>query len=202
MPIDLFALETIRSRAEACNACGLRSYRNELVFADGDGSQKIMLIGEAPGVEEDLTGIPFVGPAGQLLNELFLEAGINRRDIYICNVLKCRPINNASPTVAQATSCRVFLLRQIQLIQPELIISMGNPASQLLLAGVFANGKVPGITQIRGQEYETPGGRIVFPVFHTAYILRDMSKMDIMKEDMQEIARRYRRIYNLKEMGS
>jgi uracil-DNA glycosylase family 4 len=170
--------------------------RQNAVFADGNGNEKIMLIGEAPGEHEDEQGIPFVGLAGKLLNELFKEFGIERNKIYICNVLKCRPPGNATPSPFQITSCSNFLYRQIQLVNPKLIITMGNPATKFVLSSFIHDTPIAGITTLRGKEFVTPNKRLVIPVFHTAYLLRDMTKMDLMKMDMELISKHYQKIYS------
>jgi uracil-DNA glycosylase family 4 len=191
-----YTLAQVQASANSCNVCGLGSTRQNAVFADGSGDERIMLIGEGPGEHEDEQGIPFVGLAGKLLNELLEEFGMDRKKIYICNVLKCRPPGNATPSPFQTSSCANFLYWQIKLVDPKLIITMGNPATKFVLSKVFENKPVPGITTIRGKEFRTPNDRLVIPVLHTAYILRDMSKLDLIKMDMKLISQHYKEIYS------
>jgi uracil-DNA glycosylase family 4 len=182
-----YNLEEIRYIAANCSRCELAFSRKQAILDDGYTGQKIMLIGEGPGELEDDLGRPFVGPAGKLLDSLLSEAGMARERLYICNVLKCRPINNATPTVAQTQACSRLLLWQLEVIKPELIIAMGNPAAKFMLSTTFPNGKVPGITSIRGRFYTTPS--------HTAYILRDESKLPFLQEDFLKISKVYKEIY-------
>jgi uracil-DNA glycosylase family 4 len=190
----MYSIDELKTMVDDCKACDLGMLRKNAILDDGYNNQKIMLVGEAPGEAEDNSGRPFVGPAGKLLDDVFKLKGIERKDIYICNVLKCRPTNNATPTKRQTEACTGFLERQIETINPSLIISMGNPATKIILRGNFD--KVPGITFIHGNVYTTPGGRTVIPVYHTAYVLRNEDALGGFMDDMDLIAEHYRRIYN------
>ena len=153
-----------------CDFCGEVKDFSKLVVGEGNPYANLMLIGEAPGEKEEKTGKPFVGRSGKLLKDLLYEAGINHQtDTYICNIVKCRPPNNRKPTKKEIYECLPWLLQQIKLIDPPLIILVGLTAMQTLL------GNKTGISKIRGkwQHWE---GRLVMPLFHPSYLLRNPSK--------------------------
>ncbi len=163
------------NEVKACRRCGLAETRTKTVFGVGHPAARIVFVGEAPGHDEDVSGEPFVGRAGQLLTEMIQNGmGLRREDVYICNVLKCRPPNNRTPASDEIAACREFLWRQIEIIQPELIIALGAPAAQTLL------GTREGIGRLRGRFHEFyPSGSPMIgtsipllPTFHPAYLLR------------------------------
>ena len=163
-------LKQLKEQANNCQECELFLNRRQVVWADGDASCEIMLIAEAPGKDEDIAGIPFVGRAGQLLDKILMapDVKIPRKTIYIANVIKCWPgEGNPTPTEDQMYSCIHFLNDQINLVKPHLIVAMGNPACWAL--DILPN--MSGITKVRGKEYEY-NGILTIPTFHTAYILR------------------------------
>ncbi len=186
-------LESIRERCLSCEKCPLSKTRNNIVFSDGVPNEKIMLIGEAPGFYEDQQGKPFVGKAGQLLDRIFASVGFTRKDIYICNTLKCRPPDNRNPLPDEKDACWEYLKAQIDIIHPKIILLCGNVAVQSIL------GNVGGITKIRGQWFQ--GGEIVhgaklMPIFHPSYLLRNDTREKggpkwLMWQDIQEIRREY-----------
>lgn len=188
-------IEELRGYAERCNKCGLGCLRHHAVLDDGYQGQKIMLIGEGPGETEDETGRPFTGPAGILLDEILSELGMRRDRFYICNILKCRPPGNATPTEEQTAACTPILRNQVLAVEPELIVSMGNPATKWILSGLFEGRTIPGITRIHGRTFKTPGGRTVFPVFHTAYALRREEEIPVLRDDFAKIKHYYDKIY-------
>lgn len=151
------------------------------MFGDGDPHARVMLIGEAPGREEDLSGLPFVGAAGKLLSELLAHAGLSRHEVYIANVVKCRPPGNRNPKPEEIERCAPFLEEQIRLVDPMVIVTLGNFATRFVL------GTREGITQVRGVARPV-GGRLVLPVFHPAAIVYDRSKRDILFEDFGRLA--------------
>lgn len=170
------ALAEIDTReVKPCAGCGLCDQRKNTVFGVGSPAARIMFVGEGPGADEDATGIPFVGRAGELLTKM-IEAGmgLKRDDVYICNVVKCRPPGNRAPAPDEIAQCKGYLLRQIDIIRPEVIIALGGPAAQTLL------GTRDGITRIRGQwhEFYVSGTALageaipLMPTFHPAYLLR------------------------------
>ncbi len=158
-----------------CANCALRDSRTQAVFGEGNPDADLVFIGEAPGAEEDRTGRPFVGRAGELLARMINAMGLDRQDVYICNMLKCRPPNNRTPNPQELECCWGFLVRQLQIIRPEVIVTMGNPATKGLL-----DTRV-GITRIRGQWQKLPAigegleNIHVMPTFHPAYLLRQYS---------------------------
>lgn len=167
------ALDELRNKElRECACCGLNQTRKNLVFGEGDANAQLMIIGEAPGEDEDLTGRPFVGRAGKLLDQMISAMGLSRSQVYIANVLKCRPPDNRPPRPEEVAVCAPFLFRQIQIIQPKVILALGNPAVHTLL------GK-SGITRLRGQWHELPehaegiGGIPVMPTYHPSYVLRN-----------------------------
>ncbi|HID09463.1 TPA: uracil-DNA glycosylase [Candidatus Micrarchaeota archaeon] len=145
-------------------------HRTNLVFGEGNPNADLMFIGEAPGETEDQTGRPFVGKAGQLLTQILQAVGIDRAEVYITNVVKCRPPGNRVPTKAEMEACWDWLAAQIALINPLLIVTLGNTPTQRLL------GTSGGITQVRGRFFQWKGGIEVFPMFHPSYLLRNPSR--------------------------
>ena len=168
----------LREQALSCTACGLAETRNSVVFGVGDPDAKLMFVGEAPGKNEDLQGEPFVGAAGRLLDELLGEIGIERSEVYIANVLKCRPPGNRDPRPDEIDSCKGFLRDQIRLISPEVVMTLGNFATKLLLR------TETGITRLRGNSYAWWLGATLIPTFHPAAALRGGDRVrNQMRED-------------------
>ncbi len=176
-------LEDIRRDLGDCHRCKLWSTRTNIVFGEGNPKADLMFVGEGPGADEDTTGRPFVGRAGQLLNKMIEAIGLKREDVYIANVVKSRPPANRAPEADEVKACIPFLFRQIAAIKPKLIVALGNPAMQALL-----NTKT-GITKMRGQFQDYP--RIpeikVLPTFHPAYLLRSPDKKREAWEDLKKV---------------
>lgn len=165
-PADLEALQDLQREAEGCTACDLAQGRTTVVFAAGNPEARLMLVGEAPGHDEDLAGEPFVGRSGKLLDKMLdEELSIDRRSCYIANVVKCRPPGNRDPRPDEVATCRHFLESQIRLVAPRVIVTLGNFATRTLL------GTTDGITVLRGRSYPYAGGTLV-PTFHPAAVLR------------------------------
>ncbi|HOD81867.1 MAG: Uracil DNA glycosylase superfamily protein [Planctomycetes bacterium ADurb.Bin126] len=167
------ALEAIfRDEAAHCKQCVLHKGRNHVVFGEGNVDAELAFVGEGPGEDEDHTGRPFVGRAGQLLTKMIAAMGLGRNDVYICNMVKCRPPGNRTPLPDEVQACWGFLMRQLQILQPKVIVTLGNPATQGLL-----NTRV-GITKLRGHWQRLPdlapglAGISVMPTFHPSYVLR------------------------------
>jgi DNA polymerase len=159
------SLSDLEAIASACTDCGLSEGRTNVVFSSGSPEAQIMVVGEGPGQQEDEQGIPFVGGSGQLLARLLGEIGIERDDVYIANVVKCRPPRNRDPRQDEIDACKPYLRRQIELVDPVVVVTVGNFSSKLLLA------TTTGITRLRGTAYEW-WGRYLVPTFHPAAALR------------------------------
>lgn len=175
-------LEVIRADLGDCTRCVLHEKRTHLVFGVGNPNADLMFIGEGPGFEEDRQGIPFVGPAGQLLTKIINAIDLSRDDVYIANVVKCRPPGNRDPEPEEVAECRPFLDRQIDSIRPKVICALGRVSAQNLLK------TEEGITRIRGRIYSYRGAKLV-PTFHPAYLLRNAEKKRECWEDMKLIRR-------------
>ena len=176
-------LDALRQRHDSeCPHCTTATGHTQTVFGEGDPDARLMFIGEAPGAEEDRTGRPFVGRSGQLLDKIIAAMGLSRDSVYIANVLKSRPPDNATPTTLEAAACGPYLLEQVRIIDPEVIVTLGKPAAHLLLQTNEAMGKLRG----RWHEYE---GVPVMPTFHPAYLLRSYTPQNRGKvwSDMQQV---------------
>ena len=167
-PAQISTLESLSYQFRNCGACNLAQTRNRLVFGVGHSSPRLMLIGEGPGAEEDAQGLPFVGRAGQLLNGFILALGLTREDVYITNVVKCRPPGNRNPEPTETSQCRPILLRQIELLNPALIVTLGNVPLKALRP------EASGITRERGQIFRFEGYPVL-PTFHPSFLLRQPS---------------------------
>ena len=179
--------EKAKAGALACKGCSLASTRTKVVFGDGNERSKILFIGEGPGADEDEQGLPFVGRAGQLLTQILTAGGIDRKDVYITNIVKCRPPENRIPTPEEMIICDQHLQTQIMLIDPELIILLGNTPTRWILK------TNEGITKIRGKWFEWRG-KAVMPMFHPSYLLRNASSKEGSPKhltwiDIQEVKR-------------
>ncbi len=167
-----------------CERCALAAGRTQVVFGAGSPEADLMFVGEAPGFHEDKQGVPFVGAAGQLLSKLLAGIGLAREDVYIGNVLKCRPPGNRDPQPEEIQACEGHLFKQIELIQPKVVATLGNFATKLL------SGKPTGITRVHGQEQEvTLGGRTVllYPLFHPAAALYTPRMLDVLEADFERL---------------
>lgn len=164
--------------------CPLRASRTKLVFGAGNADADIMFVGEAPGAQEDRVGLPFVGPAGKLLEQLLGEIGLERKDVFINNTVMCRPPGNRDPQPEEIGECKPFLLRRIELVQPKVICTLGNYATKLL------TGSPQGITRVHGEPQRREiAGRMVtlFPLFHPAAALRSTSVLDLLRTDIHRL---------------
>ena len=177
-------LVALYREASECTRCPLAETRTKVVFGAGNAEADMMFVGEAPGAEEDRQGLPFVGRAGALLNELLEGIGLTREDVFIANVLKCRPPGNRDPQPLEIESCHPYLERQVELIRPAVIGTLGNFATKLI------TGSQTGITKVRGTpQVHTLGGRPVFvmPLLHPAAALRTPSLLDTLREDFASL---------------
>jgi uracil-DNA glycosylase family 4 len=178
------ALIDVYRQVADCTRCPLHETRARAVFGAGDADAELMFIGEAPGAEEDRQGLPFVGRAGQLLNQLLAEIGLSREDVFIANVLKSRPPGNRDPQPEEIEACWPYLERQIQLIEPHVVATLGNFATKKI------TGSPIGITRVRGtpQIHELAGRTVfVFPLLHPAAALRTPSLVDTLREDFARL---------------
>ena len=171
-------LEALRNETEQCRLCPLSETRNRVVFGSGNEKAEIMLIGEAPGANEDRGGLPFIGQAGRLLDETLEAVGLLRSDLYIANVLKCRPPKNRNPRKDEITKCRPWLDGQINAIDPAVIVPMGNFALNLFSAETISIGKA------RGKPFDHDG-RAVLPIYHPAALLYNRSLLPLFQEDFR-----------------
>lgn len=171
---------TLKTEVSLCEKCGLSKTRKNVVFGDGSSSAKLMFVGEAPGEDEDIQGLPFVGRAGQLLTKIIEAMGLKRKDVYIANILKCRPPNNRPPAPDEILACRDNLRKQIDIIRPVVICTLGKFASQTLL-----NTETP-ISALRGK-FAAYNGIKVMPTFHPAYLLRNPGEKKLVWEDMKKV---------------
>jgi uracil-DNA glycosylase len=175
-------LHDIRADIGDCQRCKLAPTRTHIVFGDGNPNAQLVFVGEAPGADEDASGVPFVGRAGQLLNKIIEAIGMKREDVYIANVVKCRPPENRTPEKDEIAACSGFLHRQLALIRPKIIVALGAPAAFTLLN----DGKIGSITKIRGQIFDYRGVPLM-PTFHPAYLLRSPDKKREVWEDMKKV---------------
>ncbi|MFA5880916.1 MAG: uracil-DNA glycosylase [Eubacteriales bacterium] len=182
-----YTLEELAGSALRCRRCGLREGCRGVVFGKGNPQAGLMFIGEGPGAEEDKQGLPFVGAAGQLLDKIIAAAGYSPSDVYIANIVKCRPPGNRAPGREEADACRPWLIRQIELINPAVIVLLGSVALQHM---VDPNGR---ITKMRGQWIEKEGIEWM-PTYHPAALLRDETKKRPVWEDIKKVRDRYNEI--------
>jgi DNA polymerase len=179
-------LEVLRTLLENFDGCALKSTATRLVFADGNPQARIMFVGEAPGREEDIEGLPFVGRSGKLLDRMISAIGLDRSSAYIANVIPWRPPGNRTPTPQETQICLPFIQRQIELVNPDVLVTLGNPSTQTLLS------TREGIMKTRGRwfEYDT-GTRVIraLATFHPAYLLRSPSYKRLAWQDLRAIAK-------------
>jgi DNA polymerase len=175
------ALLALREEIGDCTRCPLAyAGRRSIVFGDGDPNARLMFVGEGPGADEDTSGIPFVGKAGQLLNNMIQAMGLKREQVYIANIVKCRPPNNRVPEPVEAQTCDPFLLRQIDIIQPQVIVALGATAAMYLL------GVKQSLASLRGQWHTCRGARLAV-TYHPAFLLRDPRQKGEAWKDLQMV---------------
>jgi DNA polymerase len=172
------ALQIIRDEIGDCTRCALHSGRNKLVFGDGSPAARLMFVGEGPGADEDAQGLPFVGKAGQLLNNMIAAMGFKRDEVYIANVVKCRPPGNRTPEPDEANTCTPFLFRQIDVVRPEVLVALGATAATYLL------GQRQPLAGLRGRVHSFRGARLIV-TYHPAYLLRDPRQKKEAWADLQ-----------------
>ena len=182
-------LERVAAEASTCTRCRLHQGRTQVVFGQGSPTADLMFVGEAPGYHEDRQGQPFVGPSGQLLNRLLTEIGLRREDVYICNVVCCRPPGNRDPQPDEIEACRAWMNERLRLVDPKVVVTLGNFAAKTLL------GTTTGITRLRGRTYDFED-RVLLPTFHPSAALRadtsgrtENRTLNGMREDFQALAK-------------
>jgi len=173
-------LEEIRQDLGDCRRCKLYRMRKTVVFGEGNPKAALMFVGEGPGYDEDVQGRPFVGKAGQLLSKIIQSIGLQRKEVYIGNIIKCRPPQNRNPEPDEIEACHPFVLRQIQAIRPKIICALGTFAAQTLLKTSIK------ITALRGKVFDLDGIKVI-PTYHPAYLLRNPEKKRETWEDMKQI---------------
>ncbi len=182
------SLDELAVLAGACRNCGLRAGCSGVVFGKGNPNARLMFIGEGPGAEEDRQGLPFVGAAGQLLDRIIAAAGFKTEDVYIANIVKCRPPGNRVPSREEADACRPWLTRQVELINPSIIVLLGSVALQNI---IDQNAR---ITRMRGQWIKKAGIEFM-PTYHPAALLRDETKKRPVWEDIKQVRDRYHQLF-------
>jgi DNA polymerase len=178
------ALRVHGDETAGCTRCPLAATRGQVVFGSGNPDAELLLVGEAPGFHEDQSGVPFVGQAGQLLERLLASIGLDRSDVYVANLLKCRPPQNRDPLPEEIAACEPHLFRQIELIRPTVVAALGNVATRLL------SGRDVGITRVHGQEQQvTLGGKavVLYPLYHPAAALYTPSMLGVLERDFARI---------------
>ena len=176
----LITLEDVRNELGDCQRCSLGRVRTNLVFGEGNSKAELVFVGEAPGGDEDIQGRPFVGRAGQLLTKIIEAMGLKRQDVYICNILKCRPPGNRNPRPEEINACELFLVKQLKAINPRVICALGTFAAHTLLKT-----DVP-ISLLRGKFHSYQGIKLM-PTYHPAFLLRNQGSKKLVWEDIQEI---------------
>ena len=185
LPVDFLAvcqlsMHKLKKQVEKCSRCPLADGRTNVVFGDGNENADVLIIGEAPGKNEDEQGLPFVGRAGQYLNELLSLAGLKREDVYIANVVKCRPPSNRDPRAEEIEQCSNYLREQTAKINPKIIVTLGNFATKFILK------TEQGITKLHGQPVQL-GKFTVLPVYHPAATMYDIKKKEALESDFAKI---------------
>ena len=180
VPASVSTLDEIRNDLGDCQRCKLHRTRRTLVFGEGNEKAKLMFIGEGPGYDEDVQGRPFVGRAGQLLTKIIQSMHLQREEVYITNIVKCRPPQNRNPEPDEIESCNPFLLRQTDIIQPRIICALGSFSAQTLLKTTAK------ITALRGRIFEVRATKVI-PTYHPAFLLRNPEKKKEVWEDMKRI---------------
>ncbi len=182
-PMKLAVLEEVRTELGECTRCKLHKGRHSIVFGVGDPKARLMFVGEAPGEDEDLQGIPFVGKAGQLLTKMIEAMGLRRESVYICNTVKCRPPNNRNPEPDELSACEPFLKGQLGAVRPEVIVTLGKFAAQALLR------EDTPISRLRGA-WRTYQGIPLMPTFHPAYLLRSPGEKGKVWDDLKQVMKK------------
>jgi uracil-DNA glycosylase family 4 len=181
---QLTELEVLSRQVAGCTRCRLHEGRTQVVFGNGNPEADLMFVGEAPGFHEDKQGLPFVGQAGKLLDKLLAGIGLTRADVFVCNVLKCRPPGNRDPVPDEKEACEPYLFRQVEVIKPKVIATLGNHATKQL------SGKETGITRVHGQEQRLKVGAfdvLLYPLYHPAAALYTPAMLSVLEQDFARL---------------
>ena len=181
---QLTELEVLGRQVAGCTRCRLHEGRTQVVFGNGNPNADLMFVGEAPGFHEDKQGLPFVGQAGKLLDKLLAGIGLERADVFVCNVLKCRPPGNRDPVPDEKEACEPYLFRQVELIRPKVVATLGNHATKQL------SGRETGITRCHGQEQRLKVGSLdvlLFPLYHPAAALYTPAMLTVLEQDFARL---------------
>jgi uracil-DNA glycosylase family 4 len=173
-------LKELEEKTKKCSKCALCQGRSNLVFGDGNENADLVFIGEAPGFHEDQQGKPFVGAAGKLLSQLLDSIGLQRDQVYIANILKCRPPNNRDPLPEEIEVCKPVLQKQLEIINPKIVVTLGAHSTRVMLKRNVS------ISSVRGQKFKIDG-RMIFPVYHPAAALYNRSNIGVMEEDFKKL---------------
>lgn len=179
--VEAVSLEVLENQVKGCVRCALHEQRTQTVFSRGSGTSGLCFVGEGPGADEDAQGQPFVGKAGQLLDKMIAAMGFDREEVYVCNIVKCRPPSNRKPVPAEMAACAPYLERQLELLNPQVIVALGATAVEGLV------GKTGGITRLRGQFCLYRGRIAVMPTFHPAYLLRNPAAKRDVWSDLRQV---------------
>ena len=175
------ALQAVRDKIGDCTRCPLAyAGRRNIVFADGDPNARLMFVGEGPGADEDASGLPFVGKAGQLLNNMIAAMGLKREEVYIANIVKCRPPGNRTPEYVEATTCSQFLVEQMDIVRPQVVVALGATAATYLL------GVRQSLSSLRGVWHSARGAKVAV-TYHPAFLLRDPRQKGEAWKDLQRV---------------
>lgn len=185
-PAPRRSLDAVREWIGDCRRCGLYACRNKIVVGEGSPEARLMFVGEGPGADEDAKGLPFLGPAGELLDKIILAMGLARSQVYLANVVKCRPPQNRQPTGEEVQSCAPFLKAQIEALSPKVIVALGNTAASAIL------GSTETMASLRGRFHALPWSPsiLVMPTYHPAYLLRSPEAKKLVWEDMKKVMQR------------
>lgn len=181
-------IDAIRSEVSNCKQCELYKTKNKYVFGEGNPNADIVFIGEAPGANEDKTGKPFVGRAGQIFDELLNSVGIDRKDIFVCNILKCRPSENRNPKEEEITACTPYLNKQLEIIKPKIICTLGNYSTIFIFKKYGLKNKIEGISKIHGKKFSIKNlyeNMILIPLYHPAVATYNPDMKNILLADIK-----------------
>ncbi len=173
-------LQVMAAGAGACKLCRLYEKRTRVVFASGDPYAELVFVGEGPGADEDASGEPFVGASGRLLNKMIEAMGYQRSEVYVCNVVKCRPPENRKPAPNEVDACKPYLISQLEHVKPKVIVALGMTAGEVLVPKLFSK-----FGDVRGKVFDLPSGAKLIPTFHPAYCLRVQSSKATVWEDLK-----------------